>query len=101
MIPMAVITFVALVAAGHPPATQYPVHFLAAAPEANETVGLMSEEVARVRLQKLGFQIQQLTRRGDNWDAVVIKDGVTQHIRLDALSGTYEELAPMPAPQRR
>jgi hypothetical protein len=101
MIPVAVITFVALIAASHPPATQHPVHFLTAAPEADDTVGLMSEEVARLRLQKLGFQVQQLTRHGSKWDAVVIKNGVTQHIRLDAFSGIHEEVAPMPAQPRR
>jgi hypothetical protein len=60
--------------------------------EGKNTVGEMSEEVARVRLQKLGYSnIQQLARTGDYWRATAAKNGSSWQISLHARTGAREE----------
>lgn len=60
--------------------------------EGKNTVGEISEEVARVRFQKLGYtNIKKLTRNGDYWEATATKDGKPWQIRLHARTGVREE----------
>jgi len=60
--------------------------------EGKNTVGEISEEVARVRLEKLGYSnIQQLTRKGDYWEANATKDGKPWHILLHVRTGARQE----------
>jgi hypothetical protein len=93
MIRIAVITLAMLVTLGSAPAGQNPTQPVAEAPEVHHAVGLMDEEVAWVRLRKLGFQLQELVLIGDNWEATVVKNGITKHIRVNAVSGTLQEVA--------
>ena len=58
----------------------------------------MSEEVARVRLQKLGYSNLQMTRNGDYWEATGTKDGKHVQVRLHARTGARTEI---PATQAR
>lgn len=91
--------FMALVVAGATVCTLAPPAAIAQASsrpvprdEGKNTVGEISEEVARVRLQKLGYSnIQQLTRNGDYWEATATKDGKLWQIRLHARTGAREE----------
>jgi hypothetical protein len=55
------------------------------------TVAEITQEVARVRLQKLGYTNIQLTRNGDYWEATASKGGKPWQIRLHALTGAREE----------
>lgn len=60
--------------------------------EGKNTVGEISEEVARVRLQKLGYSnIQQLTRTGDYWRATATKSGQAWQVSLHARTGARDE----------
>jgi hypothetical protein len=62
--------------------------------EGKNTVGEISEEVARVRLEKLGYSnIQQLARSGDYWRATAAKNGSTWQISLHARTGVRQEKA--------
>jgi hypothetical protein len=52
----------------------------------------MSENVARVRLTKLGYtNVQTLKRNGAYWEATVIRNGTPQVIRFNALTGGRSE----------
>jgi len=93
MIRIAVITLAMLATLPGAAAAHNPAQLVAETPEVHDTAGLMDEEVAWVRLRKLGFQVQELVLIGDNWEATVVKNGVTKHIRLNALSGTLQEVA--------
>jgi hypothetical protein len=59
--------------------------------EGKNTVGEMSEDVARVRLQKLGYSNLQLTRNGDYWEATGTKDGKHVQVRLHVRTGARTE----------
>jgi hypothetical protein len=50
----------------------------------------VSESVLRTRLQKMGYgaaEVQRLERKGDSWDATVVKNGKTTVLRFHAQSG--------------
>jgi hypothetical protein len=47
----------------------------------------MTEDVARVRLEKQGYVVHELKRVDDSFAATVEKDGKTQSIRLHAVTG--------------
>jgi hypothetical protein len=65
----------------------------AAPPEAEpHTPAPVSEEVLRVRLAKLGYHnVEKLERKGDYWEATVIKNGASRLIRFHAHSGAMSE----------
>ncbi len=56
----------------------------------------MSEEVARVRLQKMGFeQAQAFKSVGTNaFQAEVMKEGKPQRIEIDRISGAVKQAVP-------
>jgi hypothetical protein len=59
--------------------------------EEHETVGEMSQEVARVRFEKLGYsEVSAWTRNGDYLEAMAKKDGKTWHLRIHVRSGVRE-----------
>jgi hypothetical protein len=59
--------------------------------EERETVGEMSEDVARVRFQKLGYtDIGDWTRNGDYWESAAKKDGKTWQLRIHVRTGARE-----------
>jgi hypothetical protein len=51
----------------------------------------VSEPVLRVRLQKLGYTVQKLERKGAVWDATVSKGGVTRQLQIHSQSGVIKE----------
>jgi len=52
----------------------------------------MSQDVARVRLAKLGYaNVQSLKRNGDYWEATVVKNGAPLVLRFHVLSGARLE----------
>lgn len=66
--------------------------------EGKNTVGEITEEVARVRLQKLGYSnLQQLTRNGDYWETTATKGGKRVQVRLHVTTGARIE-APASGP---
>jgi hypothetical protein len=68
--------------------------------EGKNTVGEISEEVARVRFEKLGYSnIQKLTRKGDYWEATATKGGKPWQISLHARTGAKEEKPMTPQPK--
>jgi hypothetical protein len=59
--------------------------------EEHETVGEMSEDVARVRFQKLGYtDIGEWTRNGDYLESTAKKDGKTWQIRIHVRTGARD-----------
>jgi hypothetical protein len=52
----------------------------------------MSEEVARVRLQKLGFEKAESLKPAANnvFEADVIKEGRSQHVAIDRITGAVK-----------
>jgi hypothetical protein len=52
----------------------------------------MSEEVARVRLQKMGFERAQSLRpaEGNAFQAEVVKNGETQKVEIDRITGAVK-----------
>jgi hypothetical protein len=70
--------------------------------EGKNTVGEISEEVARVRLQKLGYtNVQQLTRNGAFWEATASKGNQRVQIRLHAQTGARTETPAAPLQPNR
>jgi hypothetical protein len=70
--------------------------------EGKNTVGEISEEVARVRLQKLGYtNVQQLTRNGAFWEATASKGNQRVQIRLHAQTGARTETPAASLPPKR
>ena len=64
-----------------------------------ETVGEISEYVAQVRFQKLGYKnVGTWTRNGDYLETTATKDGKSYQLRLHVRSGAREE-KPAPAPK--
>ena len=59
--------------------------------EGKNTIGEISAEVARVRLQKLGYSNIKLARRGDYWQATAAKNGQPWQISLHARTGARQE----------
>ena len=75
--------FVAAIAAASPaqPPTTQPT----------ETVGLITEPVARQLLQQQGYTVQSLSLQGGKYYAVATRDGKTVTVSMDAKSGLVEE----------
>jgi len=84
------VTSAALCVTAPPPAT---AQYTRPTPsnENKNTVAEITQEVARVRLQKLGYTNIQLTRNGDYWEATATKEGKPWEIRLHATTGAREE----------
>jgi hypothetical protein len=59
--------------------------------EGKNTIGEMSAEVARVRLQKLGYSSIKLARQGDYWQATAVKNGQAWQVSLHARTGARQE----------
>lgn len=91
MAPVSAVALVMYVSFGLGTAAHAPEHLKTL--EVHETIGLMSEDVAWVRLRKLGYEVQELALVGDNWEATVFRNGVTKHMRLNAVSGVLQEVA--------
>ncbi len=52
------------------------------------TVGLMSEEVVKQKLEQLGYsQIQDLTQRNGKYEAKAVKNNQAFKLEINALSG--------------
>jgi hypothetical protein len=96
MAPVSAVALVMYVTFGLGTTGQHPVHLKAI--EVHQTIGFMNEETAWVRLRKLGYEVQELVLVGDNWEATVFRNGVTKHMRLNAVSGVLQE---MTMPQSR
>lgn len=64
-----------------------------------ETVGEISDDVAQVRFQKLGYKnFGTWTRKGDYLETTATKDGKNYQLRLHVRTGAREE-KPAPAPK--
>jgi hypothetical protein len=61
------------------------------ATQPTETVGLISEPVARQRLQQQGYNVQSLSLQEGQYRAVATKDGKRVIVWMDAKSGHVEE----------
>lgn len=78
------------------PSSQQQAAVTQASQDEQETVGEISEYVAQVRFQKLGYgNIGAWTRNGDYLEATATKDGKSYQLRLHVLTGTRDE---KPAP---
>jgi hypothetical protein len=61
---------------------------------AETTVGVMSEEVVRRRLEMQGYsRIGSLTRRDTAYDVQAVKDGRTVRLEVNAMTGEIREKA--------
>jgi hypothetical protein len=64
-----------------------------------ETVGEISDDVAQVRFQKLGYKnFGTWTRKGDYLETTATKDGKSYQLRLDVRTGARDEKQ-VPAPK--
>jgi peptidase YpeB-like protein len=57
----------------------------------SETVGLMTEPVARQRLGEHGYNLQSLYLQDGQYHATAVKDGKTIIVWMDAKTGRIEE----------
>jgi hypothetical protein len=60
----------------------------------SETVGLMTEPVARQRLAEHGYNLQSLYFEEDKYRAIATKDGKPVVVWMDAKTGRIEEKNP-------
>ncbi len=80
---------------GSPP-SQSSTSTQASAQDEQNTVGEISEDVAMVRFQKLGYQnvdIAAWTRNGDTLEATATKDGQTYKVSIHVVTGAMVETA--------
>jgi len=79
-----------------PPSRQSTAPAQASAQDEQNTVGEISEDVAMVRFQKLGYQnvdIGAWTRNGDNLEATATKNGQTYKVSIHVVTGAMVETA--------
>jgi Peptidase propeptide and YPEB domain len=57
----------------------------------SETVGLITEAVARQRLVEHGYNLQSLYLQDSQYRATAVKDGKTINVWMDAKTGRIEE----------
>jgi len=55
-----------------------------------ETPPPVSEAVLRVRLQKMGYNVQKLELKGQVWEATVMQNGVSQVLQVHSQSGAIK-----------
>jgi len=81
---------------GSPPNQQSSAPAQASAQDEQNTVGEISEDVAMVRFQKLGYQnvdIGAWTRNGDTLEATATKNGQTYKVSIHVVTGAMVETA--------